>query len=88
MKANVAHIKNGAGILSKMKQVMKKVEEFGRDEKVRISEILWGGAQVTMLWSSIWGKLDPFLRTESRIIYNHAAAIDKIIKGEISWITC
>ena len=63
---------------------MKKAEGFGRYEKVWISESLWSVAQVTTLWSAIWGKLDPFLLTESRNISNNAAAIDEIRKGEIS----
>ena len=62
---------------------MKKAEEFGRDEKVWISESLWSGAQVTMLWYFIWGKLYPFLRAESIIISNIAAAIDKIQNGKL-----
>ena len=49
VKTNVSHIKNGAGILSKMKQVIKKTEEFGQDDKVWISEILCSGSQFTML---------------------------------------
>ena len=63
---------------------MKKAEGFGRYEKVWISESLWSVAQVTTLWSAIWGKLDPFLRTESRNISNNAAAIHEIRNGEIS----
>ena len=63
---------------------MKKAEGFGRYEKVWISESLWSVAQFTTLWSAIWGKLDPFLRTESRNILNNAAAIDEIRKGKIS----
>ena len=43
---------------------MKKAEEFGRDEKVWILEILWSSAQVNMLWSTIYQKFNPFLRTK------------------------
>ena len=65
----------------------KRADEFGRDEKVRILESLWSGSQGTMMWSDILGKLYQFIRTESRTIYDNAAAIDKILKGEISWRT-
>ena len=67
---------------------MKKAEEFGRDDKLWISESLGGGVQVTMLWSTIWEELEPFIRTESRIISNNVSAIDKILKGKTSWRTC
>ena len=66
---------------------MKKAEGFGRYEKVWISESLWSVAKVTIFWSDIWRKLGPFLRTESRIISNNAAAIDETRKEKISWRT-
>ena len=66
---------------------MKKDKGFGRYEKLWISEILWSVAQVTTLWCAIRGELDPFLRTESRIISNNAAAIDETRKEKISWRT-
>ena len=71
---------------------MKKDKGFGRYEKLWISEILWSVAQVTTLWSAILGELDPFIRTESKIISNNAAAIDEIrmgkLVGELSTIIC
>ena len=74
--------------LSKMRQVMKKVEEFGKEKNVWVSHQSWTGAQITALWTRIQENLDPYLRTESEVQSNNARSLDKSRKGQISWRTC
>ena len=87
-KANVDHIHMGARTLLKMRQVMKKVEEFGKEKNVWVSHQSWTGAQITALWTRIQKNLDPYLRTESEVQSNNAHLLDKSWKGQISWKTC
>ena len=46
----VSQIDNGSRIFSKIRQVMSKVEEIGREDKVWVPYSLWDGETVTKLW--------------------------------------
>ena len=49
----VSHIDNGSRIFSKMRQVMSKVEEIGREDKVWVPCSQWDGETVNKLWSTL-----------------------------------
>ena len=72
-----------------MKQVMAKVEEFGRQEKVWLKTSAWNGATVTLLWSKIWHKLDRYLRSRSQRGSNTTTqqTNDKSRQGQMKWRT-
>ena len=79
---HVKHLKSGRQNLSKMKQVMTKIEELGKKENVWHSDVKhWTGQRVTVLWSSIWDELHPYLgdKTGNKV---------KSRDGQISWRTC
>ena len=64
---------------------MKRVKDFGLEENV------WeigssNGEGITKLWSTIWHRLDSYLRTE--INSNKIGFMEKSRKGQISWRTC
>ena len=69
----------------KTRQVTKRVKYVALEESV------WEpGSQnvegITKLWSTIWHRLDPYLRTEGNS--NKIGCMEKSRKGQISWITC
>ena len=67
---------------------MEKIKEFGQESGVWLSDTSeWNGATVTTLWSTIWGKLDPYLRTES-MSKNGTIELEKSQNGQIAWRTC
>ena len=84
----VGHIKNGSRIFSKMRQVMSKVEEIGQEDKVWVPYNQWDGETVTNLWSTIWCKLDPYMRTKTQRDKNSSTTYHKSRQGQISWRTC
>ena len=45
---------------------MSKVEEIGQEDKVWVPYRQWDGETVTKLWSTIWCKLDPYLRNKTQ----------------------
>ena len=64
---------------------MKRVEDFGLEENIWEMGS-WNGEGTTKLWSTIWHRLDPCLRTE--INSNKTGCMEKSRKGQISWRTC
>ena len=84
----IKHIDPKGRRYSKMKQVMAKIEEFGREDNVWRKASEWNGKHVTTLWSTIWPKLDPYLRTETQCNKNDKASKDKSRKGQMSWRSC
>ena len=64
---------------------MKQVKYFGLEENV--SEMVsWNGEGITKLWSTIWHRLDSYLRTE--INSNKISFTENSRKGQIRWGTC
>ena len=68
-----------------MRQVMKRVKYFGLEENVW-EPGSWNGEGITKIWSKIFHRLDPYLRTEGNS--NKIGCIEKSRKGKISWRTC
>ena len=64
---------------------MKQVEDFGLEENVS-EPGSWNGEGITKLWSTIWHRLVPYLRTEGNS--NKIGCTEKSRKGQISWRTC
>ena len=60
---------------------MSKVKEIGREDKVWGPYIQWDGETVTKLWSTIWCKLDPYMRTKTQRDKNSSATYQKFGKG-------
>ncbi len=54
-----------ARMQSKMKTLMGQVEHFAQLDDVWIDAHRWTGPDVTRMWSTIWSRLDPFLRTNT-----------------------
>ena len=79
---NVKHLKAGPNTLSKMKQVMLKIENIGKRKNLWNINLLWNGEKVTLLWSGIWKDLEVYLKTVSN------SARGKSRRGQISWRTC
>ena len=77
---HVEHIKNGPNNLSKIRQMMKRVKDFGLEENVW-EPGSWNGEVITKLWSKIWHRLDPYLRTE--VTSNKIGFMEKSRKGKI-----
>ena len=73
----VCHIDNGSRIFSKMRQVMSKVEEIGWEDKVWLPYIQCYGETFNKLWSKIWCKLDPYLRTKTQRDKNSSTTYHK-----------
>ena len=67
---------------------MSKIEEIGRDDKFWFSYSLWDSETVTKLWSTIWCKLDPYLRTKTQRDKNASTTYHKSRQGHIAWRTC
>jgi hypothetical protein len=88
----VNHFDRGGRSLSKMKQLMRKVKEFAEAEDSDVNVWRgprdWDGETVTTLWSTIWYRLDPYLRTETEIANGDEISYGKSRRGQISWRTC
>ena len=82
----VYHFDKNGRVLSKMNVVMRRIEEFGIEFNVWLASRKWDGGSITTLWSSIWEKLDPYLRTETRV--GSTYSYEKSRRGQIAWRTC
>ena len=82
----VFHFDNNARKYSKMKQVMRFVEQFGRNRDVWKSGMVWNGKLVTELWSGIWADFTPYTSTSSRT-HDGIASDNKSRKGSIAFTT-
>ena len=82
----VYHFDKNGRVLSKMNVIMRKIEEFGIEFNVWLAARQWDGGSITTLWSSIWEKLDPYLRTETRV--GSSYSYEKSRRGQIAWRTC
>lgn len=81
----VFHFDNNARKYSKMKQVMRFVEEFGRQRGVWKTSNVWNGKSVTELWSAIWLDFTPYTST---ITQHEAIPTDhKSRKGSVAFTT-
>jgi len=63
----VYHFDTKARDYSKMKQVMKFVETFGKQRGVWVegTRVKWDGAFVTTLWDAIWEDFIPYMCTKT-----------------------
>ena len=64
---------------------MIKVEKIGREDKVWVLYSQWDGETVTKLWSTIWCKLDLYLRTKTQPDKNLSTTYHKSRKWQIAW---
>ena len=67
---------------------MSKVEEIGKEDKVWVPYSQWDGETINKLWSTIFCKLDPYLRTKTQRDKNSSTTYHKIRQWQISWRTC
>ena len=67
-----------------MKKVMLQVEQFARLEGVWLQGG-WTPAAVTTMWSTIWHRLEPHLRTVTR--RNGTLSYEKSRRGQLAWRT-
>ena len=79
IKPRDEQIKNGPNNLSKMTQVMKRVKYFGIEENVW-EPGSWNGEVITKLWSTVWHRFYPCLRTEENS--NKQVAWKRVEKGK------
>ena len=63
---------------------MSKVEENGREDKFWVPYSQWDGETVTKSWSTIWYKLDPYLRTKTQRGKNSSTTYHKSRQGQIA----
>ena len=68
-----------------MKLVMGKVEHFAKLEDVWLDG-KWTPADVTNMWSTIWPRIEPFMRTLTPL-KNGGVTNEKSRQGQISWRT-
>ena len=66
-----------------MKLVMGEVEHFAKLEKVWLDG-KWTNADVTKMWSKIWHRIEPFMRTLTPL-KNGRVTDEKSRQGQISW---
>ncbi len=83
----VKHIDKRRLIRSKMKALMGQVEHFAQLDDVWIDARRWTGPDVTRMWSTIWSRLDPFLRTNT-LKKNGEISVEKSRQGQMAWRTC
>ena len=83
----VRHIDKRGMARTKMKILMSQVEHFARIDDVWIDGRRWTAPDVTRMWSTIWPRLAPFLRTQT-ISKNGEVAMEKSRQGQIAWQTC
>ena len=67
---------------------MSKVEDIGREDKVRVTYSQWDGETFTKLLSTIWCSLDPYLRTKTQRNKNSSTTYHKSRQGQITWRIC
>jgi hypothetical protein len=79
------HIDKGSRMRSQMKTVMGEVEYFARRDDVWLDRG-WTGVAVTKMWSTIWPRLDPHLRTQTTRS-DGGISEAKSRQGQISWRT-
>ena len=60
---------------------MSKVEDIGQEDKFWVPYSQWDGEKVNKLWSTIWCKLDPYLRTKTQSDKNSSKNYYKIVNG-------
>ena len=84
----VSHIDNSSGSFSTMRQVMSKLEDIGREDKVWVPYSQWNGETGNKLWSTIWCKLDPYMRTKTQRDKNSSTTYHKSWQWQIAWRTC
>ena len=82
----ISHIDKYGRTRSKMKTVMKEVEHFARLDGVWVDG-RWTGPAVVKMWSKIWPRLQPFLRTQTTR-KNGSISVEKSRQGQIAWRTC
>ena len=68
-----------------MNIVMREVEHFAKLEDVWLDG-KWTAADVTKMWSSIWSRIEPFMRTLTPR-KNGGVTDEKSRQGQISWRT-
>ncbi len=76
-----------ARMQSKMKALMGQVEHFARLDDVWIDACRWTGPDVTRMWSTIWSRLDPFLRTNT-LKKNGEISVEKSRQVQMAWRSC
>ena len=83
----VRHFDKKARNYSKMKQVMAFVETFGRQRGVWLqSNTRWDGRAITILWSSIWEDLSPYMSTKTiTSLSNLSLQQDQLASNAISY---
>ena len=60
---------------------MKQVKDFGLEENVwELGS--WSGEGIAKLWSTIWHRLNPYLRTEGDS--TKTSCMEKNLKGKVS----
>ena len=84
-KPHVEQIKNGPRSLSKIRQMMKRIKDFGSEQNIWVMGS-WNGEGITKLWSTIGRMLDTYLSTE--INSNTICCTEKSRKGQICWRIC
>ena len=79
----VYHFDPKARDYSKMKQVMKFVEAFGKQRGVWVEGTggKWDGATVTTLWASIWKDFIPYMCTNTMIQMGDGEYVDSTHKS-------
>jgi len=84
----VYHFDEQGRSLSKMRTVMRFVEQFGREKGVWVSSG-WDGEKITTLWSAICEDFDPYMRTETKRAKNdtNSPSYHKSRKGQIAYST-
>ena len=85
---HVSHLKNGRENISKIGRVMEFIVMFVKEEKVWIEDKNWSGAKITTIWTGIWHRLDPYLRTVTEHRSNNSNKMDISRKGQMSWRKC
>ena len=68
-----------------MNIVMREVEHFARLEDVWLDG-KWTPADVTKMWSAIWPRIEPFMRTLTPL-KNGGVTDEKSRQGQIAWRT-
>ena len=81
---------SGNNIEDEKKRKHAKLFDIGRLtlSSLPLGTSRWNGKHVTTLWSTIWPKLDQFLRTKTKCVGNDKVSKDKSRKGQISWRSC
>ena len=81
----IKHFDKRGRTLSKMSIIMREVEHFAKLEDVWLDG-KWTAADVTKMWSSIWSRIEPFMRTLTPR-KNGGVTAEKSRQGQIAWRT-